>query len=61
MAEKLFSEAQRKQVFLALVQAQDRKLSVAQSRQEVAGQFGVSEARVQQVEQEGLEKEWPPL
>ena len=54
-------EDRRKEIFLALVDAQDRAQSVAQSRQAVAARFGVSEDQVRQVEREGLDKQWPPL
>jgi hypothetical protein len=55
------SLAQRMEVFLALVEAQDRQLSVTQSRKEVAERFDVSEQLVRQVEREGLDGNWPPL
>ena len=58
--EHLF-EPQGKQVFLALVEAQDRRMSVAASRKEVARRFGLTERQVRQIEQEGLDQEWPPL
>jgi hypothetical protein len=60
MPETLSLE-QRMDVFLALVEAQDRNLSVAQSRKEVAERFGISEQLVRQVEREGLDGNWPPL
>ena len=52
---------QRKVIFLALVETQDKGVKVAESRKVVAEQFGVSEEKVRKIEQEGLEKEWPPL
>jgi len=55
------SEVRRQEIFLALVEAQDHDLSVAQSRKLVAERFGVSESQVRQIEREGLEREWPPL
>jgi hypothetical protein len=48
-------------VFRALVAAQDRGASVYQSRQAVAGQFGISDSILRRIEQEGLEHDWPPL
>jgi DNA-directed RNA polymerase sigma subunit (sigma70/sigma32) len=59
--DKTLSEDQRKELFLALVQAQDSDMSVPQSRKMIAKEFGVSEQRVKQIEQEGLEGQWPPL
>jgi hypothetical protein len=55
------SEARRKEIFLALVEAQDRALSVPQSRKVIAEQFGISEQDVRRIEAEGLEGQWPPL
>jgi hypothetical protein len=46
---------------LALVKAQDQKVSVEASRKEVARRFGLTERQIRQIEQEGLDKEWPPL
>jgi hypothetical protein len=54
-------EERRKEIFLALVDAQDHDMSVAQSRKMIADKFGLSEGQVRQIEREGLEQEWPPL
>jgi hypothetical protein len=61
MLDKPLSEEQRKEVFLALVDAQDHDMGVAQSRQHVAVRFGLSEQQVRNIEREGLDKGWPPL
>lgn len=53
--------AQKKDVFLALVEAQDRGLSVPDSRRAVGDQFGLTDTEVKAIEQEGLKREWPPL
>lgn len=58
---KQLSEEDRKQIFLALVDAQDHEMSVAQSRSQVAQRFGVSDGQVRQIEREGIEQQWPPL
>ena len=55
------SEDQRKEIFLALVDAQDHDLAVIPSRSLVAQRFEVSEGQVRQIEQEGLDHGWPPL
>ncbi len=55
------SENRRKEIFSALVDAQDHEMSVAQSRKMMAQRFGVSESRVRQIEREGLAQQWPPL
>ncbi len=59
--DELLSEPRRREIFLALVDAQDHDMGVAQSRQWVAERFGVSESQVLQIEREGLDREWPPL
>jgi hypothetical protein len=59
--EKLLSLERKMEVFAALVQAQDDRMSVAQSRQATAEKFGLSESQVKRIEQEGLDGEWPPL
>ena len=55
------SEARRKEIFLALVEAQDQAMGVAQSRKVIAQRFGTSENQIRQIEQEGLDQQWPPL
>jgi hypothetical protein len=59
--DRLLAEEQRKAIFLALVEAQDRGANVPDSRREVAGQFGITEQQVQVIEREGLAQNWPPL
>jgi hypothetical protein len=61
MPDKLLSEEQRKEVFLALVDAQDHDMGVVQSRQHVAARYGVSEEQIRHIEREGLDNCWPPL
>jgi hypothetical protein len=48
----------RRELFAALVAAQDSGMSVAASRQKVAAEFGLG---VETVEREGLSAQWPPL
>jgi DNA-directed RNA polymerase sigma subunit (sigma70/sigma32) len=55
------SEDRRKEIFLALVDAQDHEMGVAQSRSFVVQRFNVSESRVRQIEREGMNNKWPPL
>jgi hypothetical protein len=55
------SEDRRKEIFLALVEAQDHEMSVVQSRQLMTQRFGVNEGQVRLIEREGLELQWPPL
>src|SRR5262245_49515674 len=54
-------EERRKEVFRALVEEQDRELGVGRARRTVAARFGLTEAQVRRIEQEGLDGEWPPL
>ena len=61
MPDKPLPEPRRKEIFLALVEAQDRKMSPAESKKLVAGRFGVSEGQVRKIEREGLDNDWPPL
>ena len=66
-AEEHLPEARRKEIFQALVEAQeqmeaqDRKVDVVKSRKLVADRFGVSDSQVRQIEREGLDQQWPPL
>jgi hypothetical protein len=55
------SEPRRRELFLALVEAQDRGEGVTQSRKVIADRFGVSVSEVREVEQEGMDNDWPPL
>jgi hypothetical protein len=54
-------EPRRKDIFPALVEAQDHGTPPAESRKAVATRFGVSEGQVRQIEREGLDNNWPPL
>ncbi len=58
--EREVPETKRRAIFQAVVEAQER-VSVAQSRNEVARRFGVNEGQVRQIEREGLDNSWPPL
>jgi len=57
----LLSEDRRRELFLALVEAQDNEMGVARSRLLVSKRFGVTEAQVKEIESEGLDRQWPPL
>jgi hypothetical protein len=62
MPAKRLTLQQRREIFHALVTTQDLGLmSVAQSRDHVIKQFDITDAQLRQIEEEGLEKEWPPL
>lgn len=55
------SEDRRKEIFLALVNAQDKEMGVAESRRFVVEHFGISDGQVRQIEREGMDRQWPPL
>jgi hypothetical protein len=61
MPDKPLSEEERKEVFFALVHAQDHEMEVAQSRLHVTARYGLIEGQVRQIEREGLDNRWPPL
>ena len=61
MRAKRLTVAERKQVFAGLVAAQDAGEAVAVSVQHVAQHFEITEALVRQIEQEGIDRQWPPL
>jgi hypothetical protein len=62
MASKRLNLQERREIFHALVTTQDMGLmTVPESRQHVTRQFDITEAQLREIEEEGLEKEWPPL
>lgn len=62
MPSKRLTLQQRQEIFHALVTTQDMGLmTVAQSRQHVTKQFDISDEQMREIEEEGLENEWPPL
>jgi hypothetical protein len=60
-ANDTLSEQRRREIFLALVDAQDQAMSVAKSRQAISERFGVTESQIRQIEREGIDNGWPPL
>jgi hypothetical protein len=60
-AEQGLPEPSRREVFLALVEAQDSGMGVVQSRKLVAERFGLSNDQVRAIEREGMDHQWPPL
>ncbi|HBI43181.1 MAG TPA: hypothetical protein DDY78_10045 [Planctomycetales bacterium] len=62
MRAKRLTAQQKKEVFHALVTTQDLGvMTVSQSVQHVAKQFEITEAQLKQIEDEGIDAEWPPL
>jgi hypothetical protein len=60
-AEPPLGEAERRAIFLALVEAQDSGENVLQSRKAIAERFKISDGLVRRIEREGLDAHWPPL
>jgi len=54
-------EEQRREVFRTLVQLQDQGWSTQESRRQIADQFSIAVADLDDVEREGITKQWPPL
>jgi hypothetical protein len=61
MRPKRLTLEQRREIFHALVLTQDVVPNVPRSRQIVTEKFAITEAQLRQIEEEGLDKEWPPL
>jgi len=62
MRPKRLTMQQRQEIFHTLVTTQDLNLmSVSESVQHVMKQFDITEAQLRQIEDEGIDKEWPPL
>jgi len=59
--DQQLTETRRKEIFFALVYAQDYGIDVARSRRLMVERFNVSESQVRQIEREGMENQWPPL
>ena len=61
MRAKRLTLQQRREIFHSLVTTQDMVPNVPRSRQIVTEKFDISEAQLRQIEDEGLDKELPPL
>ena len=61
MSREGLSEEERRAVFAALVEAQDAGRNAQDSRVRTCRRFGLSDHQLRRIEEEGLEKEWPPL
>ncbi len=55
------SEDRRKEIFAAIVETQDDTPDVLRCRQLIAFRFGLNDTQIEQIEQQGIEGEWPPL
>lgn len=62
MRAKRLTLQQRREIFSALVATQDQgTMTVAESRKHIIDQYSLSDVLLRQIEEEGLDKEWPPL
>ncbi len=67
MRAKRLTLQERREIFRDFVLTQDLLMAqqsgfhVPRSRQIVSEKFDITEAQLRQIEEEGLEKEWPPL
>jgi hypothetical protein len=62
MRTKRLTLQQRREIFATLVAAQDQgTMTVSASRKQIMDQFEITDAQLRQIEEEGLDKEWPPL
>ena len=61
MPAKRLTLQERKDIFRELVLTQDQGAGVRQSYQMITERFEISDVQLRQIEDEGLEKEWPPL
>lgn len=61
MATKRLTLSQRQEIFRDLVRTQDLGMLVPRSRQIITEKFEITEAQLRAIEDEGLDKEWPPL
>ena len=62
MRAKRLTAQQKQEIFHALVTTQDMgMMTVPQSVQHVAKQFEITEPQLRLIEEEGIDKEWPPL
>ncbi len=61
MALKRLTLEQRQEIFHTLVLTQDVVPNVSRSRQIVSDKFEISESQLREIENEGIDNEWPPL
>jgi hypothetical protein len=60
MSEEMH-ELDRREIFFKLVRMQDEGASVDGSRTRIAAEFSIDVDVIQEIEVEGMEKNWPPL
>jgi hypothetical protein len=57
----LISVKLRREIFRALVEVQDSGESVAKSRDTISKRYELTRKQLRAIEDEGVEREWPPL
>jgi hypothetical protein len=62
-SEETLSEPLRKEIFLALVEAQDHdpSMSIKESWKLISDKFGITVNQLRTIEREGIDQQWPPL
>ncbi len=62
MPSKGLTVQERKNIFQALVSAQDLGgVTVVESKKKVAADFHITKEQLDLIEREGVDKDWPPL
>lgn len=63
MRAKRLTLQQRRDIFQELVTTQDKlpPLNVPKSYKIITEKYEITEAQLKQIEEEGLEKDWPPF
>jgi hypothetical protein len=61
MPSKGLTVQQRKSIFHALVSAQDEGDTVPEAKKKVAATFQITKEQLDLIENEGVDKDWPPL
>jgi hypothetical protein len=61
MAIRRLTKQQKRDIFRELVSVQDLGNPVRRSRELVSEKFEISESQLKEIEDEGLEEQWPPL
>ncbi len=58
---KRLNVAERREIFRVLVATQDLNPNVPESRKLIMKKFGISDAQLRQIEEEGIDRDWPPF
>jgi hypothetical protein len=61
MAIRRLTKQQKRDIFRDLVSIQDLGNPVRRSRELVMEKFEISDSQLKEIEDEGLEEQWPPL